>query len=111
MWHWIVRHLRARRAFDRGVWLCSGLLMGVLISCAPAVQNLTDGQGITRSRGDSEGIEASARVRVLGIAQDGGFPHASCHCQRCDLARNDPSVRSGVSSLGVITIMFGMQRK
>jgi pyrroloquinoline quinone biosynthesis protein B len=47
-------------------------------------------------------VDKGARVRVLGIAQDGGLPHAACRCSRCETARNDPTRRSGVASLGII---------
>jgi pyrroloquinoline quinone biosynthesis protein B len=43
------------------------------------------------------------RVRILGIAQDGGLPHAACSCPRCDAARKDPTLSSPVASLGIIT--------
>ncbi len=46
--------------------------------------------------------EPGPYVRVLGTAQDGGFPHAACGCSRCELARHDPAVRRGVASLGLI---------
>ncbi|MGB0591737.1 MAG: MBL fold metallo-hydrolase [Myxococcota bacterium] len=42
------------------------------------------------------------RLRVLGIAQDGGLPHAACRCERCEAARHEPSRASGVASLGII---------
>lgn len=42
------------------------------------------------------------RIRVLGTAQDGGFPHAACDCTRCTLARNDASHERLVASLAVI---------
>lgn len=41
-------------------------------------------------------------VRVLGIAQDGGLPHAACSCDRCALARRDPSYRGHVASLALV---------
>ena len=40
-------------------------------------------------------------VRVLGTAQDGGFPHAACSCPRCELARREPGARRRVSSLAI----------
>lgn len=43
------------------------------------------------------------RLRVLGIAQDGGLPHAACDCERCDAARRDPARASTVASVAVIT--------
>ncbi|HSL83194.1 MAG TPA: MBL fold metallo-hydrolase, partial [Thermoanaerobaculia bacterium] len=41
-------------------------------------------------------------VRVLGTAQDGGFPHAACACDRCSAARRDPSLARKVASLAVV---------
>lgn len=42
------------------------------------------------------------RLRILGIAQDGGLPHVACDCERCDAARADPSRASSVASVAVI---------
>ena len=42
------------------------------------------------------------RLRVLGLAQDGGLPHAACDCERCDAARRDPDRASPVASVAVI---------
>jgi pyrroloquinoline quinone biosynthesis protein B len=39
---------------------------------------------------------------VLGIAQDGGVPHAGCHQKVCVEARRDPSKRRLVAALGLI---------
>jgi pyrroloquinoline quinone biosynthesis protein B len=39
---------------------------------------------------------------VLGIAQDGGVPHAGCHQPLCESARRDPSRRRRVASLGIV---------
>lgn len=54
---------------------------------------------------ESESASAAvtgARVRVLGIAQDGGIPHAACTCPRCQAARELPSRREYVASLGLV---------
>ena len=42
------------------------------------------------------------RLRVLGTAQDGGFPHAACSCERCERARHDPEIERLVASLALI---------
>jgi pyrroloquinoline quinone biosynthesis protein B len=42
------------------------------------------------------------RLRILGIAQDGGLPHAACDCERCNAARRDPARASPVASVAVI---------
>ena len=39
---------------------------------------------------------------VLGIAQDGGVPHAGCHQTACREARRDPAGRRLVASLGLV---------
>ena len=39
---------------------------------------------------------------VLGIAQDGGVPHAGCHQPVCVAARSDPSRRRLVAALGLV---------
>lgn len=43
-----------------------------------------------------------SRLRVLGTAQDGGFPHAACGTDRCRHARKHPEVARYISSLGLI---------
>lgn len=40
-------------------------------------------------------------VRILGTAQDGGFPHAACACPRCEGARSVPARRRLVASLAI----------
>lgn len=44
---------------------------------------------------------AGPRVVVLGTVQDGGMPQASCSCDRCTLARQDPSLARRVASLAI----------
>jgi len=39
---------------------------------------------------------------VLGIAQDGGVPHAGCHQNLCAEARRNPAKRQLVASLGLL---------
>lgn len=45
---------------------------------------------------------ANPSAVVLGIAQDGGVPHAGCHQRLCVEARRDPSKRRLVASLGLV---------
>ncbi len=45
---------------------------------------------------------AGPEAIVLGIAQDGGVPHAGCRQPLCVDARNDPSKRRHVASLGLL---------
>jgi len=49
-----------------------------------------------------EARPAGPFVRVLGTAQDGGFPHAACACDRCSAARRDPSLARKVASLALV---------
>lgn len=50
----------------------------------------------------SGSLSAQPRIRVIGLAQDGGLPHAGCACDRCQEAREDPSRAAFVASLAVI---------
>jgi len=50
---------------------------------------------------DREHVD-TPKIRVLGNAQDGGFPHAACSCPNCSAARTDPARREYVSSLALI---------
>jgi pyrroloquinoline quinone biosynthesis protein B len=45
---------------------------------------------------------SGSRLRVLGIAQDGGLPHAGCTCSRCGAARTDPTRAAHVASLALV---------
>jgi pyrroloquinoline quinone biosynthesis protein B len=38
---------------------------------------------------------------ILGVAQDGGVPHAGCSCQRCIAALADPNLRRNPVACGV----------
>jgi pyrroloquinoline quinone biosynthesis protein B len=55
--------------------------------------------------GPAQGGAPSALV--LGIAQDGGLPHAGCHQPACEEARRDPSKRRHVASLGLLDPVAG----
>jgi pyrroloquinoline quinone biosynthesis protein B len=48
------------------------------------------------------GGSAAPSAVVLGIAQDGGVPHAGCRQELCVSARRDPSLRQRVASLGLV---------
>lgn len=50
----------------------------------------------------AEHLPGGPRVRVLGVAQDGGVPHAGCTCPRCTAALADPARRAHVASLAII---------
>lgn len=41
------------------------------------------------------------RIRVLGVAQDGGLPHAGCECTRCAAARTGARRREKAACLGL----------
>ena len=46
-------------------------------------------------------------VVVLGTAQDGGLPHASCTCPRCVAARRDPRRRRRIAAIAIIVPATG----
>ena len=50
----------------------------------------------------SPGPEAAPYAVVLGIAQDGGVPHAGCRQPLCVDARTDPAKALRVASLGLV---------
>ncbi|MCI0342132.1 MAG: MBL fold metallo-hydrolase [Planctomycetales bacterium] len=47
------------------------------------------------------------KVKVLGIAQDGGVPHLGCRKSCCEGARKDPARRSRVSSVALCHVATG----
>lgn len=46
---------------------------------------------------------SSPRAILLGTAQDGGFPHAGCRCDRCSRARFDVTVARRIACLGLVS--------
>src|SRR6185295_3402411 len=50
---------------------------------------------------EAVGASTPAEAIVLGIAQDGGVPHAGCRQRLCVEARRDPAKRRLVASLGL----------
>jgi pyrroloquinoline quinone biosynthesis protein B len=76
------------------------ILVFLLTACAAVVEERRHESPVPSST-PSTSLEVP-RVRVLGIAQDGGLPHAACRCDRCEAARLDPSRASGVASLAII---------
>jgi pyrroloquinoline quinone biosynthesis protein B len=66
---------------------CLAILFAILLTgCAPNQTSLS-----------------GPRLRVLGIAQDGGLPHAACWCRNCRAAREaQPRNKTCVASLALI---------
>lgn len=50
----------------------------------------------------SIGISQDIEVLVLGVAQDGGYPHSGCEKSCCQTAFNNPDSRRHVASIGII---------
>lgn len=46
-------------------------------------------------------------VKILGTAQDGGFPQMACYCDNCRAARENPKLARKVVSLGVLNHKSG----
>jgi pyrroloquinoline quinone biosynthesis protein B len=59
------------------------------------------------TKGPAQAKIDGPRVRILGIAQDGGLPHAACRCAQCSAARRDPTRGSFVASVGIIAPKAG----
>ncbi|MEM7355151.1 MAG: MBL fold metallo-hydrolase [Acidobacteriota bacterium] len=66
-------------------------------NAAPAEESARQTQA-----GEERVTHSGPFVRVLGTVQDGGLPHAACHCSRCELARHDPAQRRYVASLALV---------
>ena len=82
-------------------FLLAGLLAGLLLA-GLACGGGTDVNEPAESAASPPGAHIRARIRVLGTAQDGGFPHAACDCRRCSLAQSDADLRRYVASLAII---------
>ena len=52
--------------------------------------------------GGTAGADESVYVRVLGIAQDAGYPQAGCYQPHCMRAWENPSLRRMASSIAVV---------
>lgn len=77
-----------------GRWVLALGVALVLVGC---------GEPILSSEDSSQAPTPSAPfVRVLGTAQDGGFPHAACSHDLCVEARRDPALARRVASLAVV---------
>lgn len=63
---------------------------------------LTLGLALAISVPPEANAAAGPEAVVLGVAQDGGVPHAGCHQPVCVAARSDPSRRRLVASLGLV---------
>lgn len=75
------------RNAGRRAWLVGTVAAAVLPACL----------GVRGSRA------AGPSLVVLGTAQDGGFPHAGCSCERCARARGEPSRARRVASVAVVS--------
>jgi pyrroloquinoline quinone biosynthesis protein B len=67
---------------------------GIAVAAALSLIALTPGPARPAGTGEVEAV-------VLGIAQDGGVPHAGCRQALCVEARKDPQKRRLVASLGL----------
>ena len=72
-------------------------------ACGPAPAEIgTRGSPEARLEARDRDIPGGPFLVVLGTVQDGGLPHAACHGPHCEAARNDPSRRRFVASLGIV---------
>jgi len=72
-------------------------------SVGPAGTLLAGALLLSGGEGRSADPAAPPSVLVLGTAQDGGLPHASCACRTCATARRRPSRARSVASLALLS--------
>lgn len=88
--HHITPRITQRRIHSHGS-LASDFALLLLLACLCAGLAAADRPASTKPY-----------IKVLGTAQDGGFPHASCFCERCELARRHSDRARLVSSLALV---------
>ena len=84
--------------------VASGLLA---LGCAgPPTGDVSAGSAAADARENTREdapMPPSPHIRILGTAQDGGFPHVACQGPRCAAAHADPSLARRVASLAIVT--------
>ena len=95
----MIRTMRFRRIAAALVVLLAPIASAVASAGAPGE---TSTVAETTAEKKTVNDDSGPFVRVLGTAQDGGFPHAACNCERCELARRDPAHSRGVASLALV---------
>lgn len=83
------------------------LLIAVGMAAVTLACGVDEGKARPGTRAGEAGVTSSRRLagpylRAVGTVQDGGLPHAACSCERCELARRDPSAARRVASLAVV---------
>ncbi|MFQ6069726.1 MAG: MBL fold metallo-hydrolase [Candidatus Aminicenantales bacterium] len=69
----------------------------------PRITEALSGQQLMTSEKSEKNREKTETVvKVLGTAQDGGFPHFGCYCKNCHRARAKPGFSRFISSLALI---------
>lgn len=61
------------------------------------------------SNGTTTAQEDTPYIYVLGVAQDAGYPQIGCYAEHCMPGWEDPSLRRGATSLGVIDAAAGQK--
>lgn len=84
-------------------WSRSAFATGLLAlaGCAPPAEQVT-GQIAMETPRLRAAPDRSPYIRVVGTAQDGGFPHAACEHQACRRIRDGQAPRRLISSLALI---------
>ncbi len=80
----------------------SSLRRGFVLSLAVVAALLAAARGPAETPAAAPAKPAGPRIVVLGTAQDGGMPQASCTCKRCTAARQDAHLARYVASLGIV---------
>lgn len=89
----------SRRAFLRG-----GLAAGAGLFFGSRAYPKSERQDKPESGNQAQ---QGVMVKVLGTAQDGGFPQMACSCPNCQAARKNPRLSRKVVSLGLLNFTEG----
>jgi pyrroloquinoline quinone biosynthesis protein B len=76
--------------------LSLAVLLSIAVGCTEEPRREADAVAPPAERNDAP------RLVALGIAQDGGFPHAACECSHCDRARSRPQAARLIASLALL---------
>lgn len=81
--------------------------LAVVACTSPSVPDERSATSEAASSAQTPTPQGTPFLRVLGTAQDGGFPHAACEHELCRRARLDDSLASYVASLGLVLPQHG----
>jgi len=90
-------HLKRRSFIQKAFFAGAGVILSQKSYPAPSGK-----KSATEKQADSH-----VMVKVLGTAQDGGFPQMACYCENCRAARKNPDLARKVVALGLLNFRTG----